>query len=75
MFQIVFIVSVAVIIALYEIPALIKKKWIKEIWAFSFFLLFGVVISILTSLNIEIPNPMEMLTKVFKIFNDLLEKI
>ena len=75
MFSIVFIITVTVLIALYEVPFLLKNKLIKELIVFFIFLICAFILSVLTSLHIKIPNPMDMLTKIFKVFNDLLEKI
>jgi O-antigen/teichoic acid export membrane protein len=45
------------IVALFQIPALIKKKHWRELMAFSFFLVLAFVLNLLQALDINIPNP------------------
>lgn len=66
MFPIVGILIVAVLIIIYEVPSLIKRKLHKELILFSLLLAFGVFISILESLDVELPNPSDWLTELYK---------
>ncbi len=50
-------ISLFIIIGLIEVPGLIKKKQQRELIAFSILLLPGMVITIMLSLNINVPNP------------------
>lgn len=47
------------IIALIEVPALLKKKQKRELIAFVVLLLPGLVITIMLSLNITVPSPVK----------------
>lgn len=75
MYSILGILIVAIGIVLYEVPSLIKRKLKKELWAFSILLVFGVFLSIIESLNIDIPNPSDWLTIIYSPFNNLLDSI
>jgi hypothetical protein len=48
-----------VIIALCQIPALIKKKYWRELIAFSFFFALAFILNLLQALDIKIPSPMK----------------
>jgi len=72
MWSILGILSLAIGIILYEVPSLLTKNFKKEIWVFSILLIFGVILSIIESMNIEIPNPLEWLTIIYKPFTDFI---
>ncbi|KUG04574.1 hypothetical protein ASZ90_018066 [hydrocarbon metagenome] len=50
-------ISVFIIIGLIEVPGLIKKKQQRELIAFAVLLVPGMVITIMLSLNMKVPNP------------------
>lgn len=75
MYSIFGILIVAIGMVLYEVPSLIKKRFKKELWVFSILLMFGVFISILESLNIDMPNPSDWLTIIYSPFNSLLNSV
>lgn len=72
MWSILGILTVAIGITLYEVPSLLERNLKKELWVFSILLIFGVVLSIINSLNIDIPNPLDWLTVIYKSFTDLI---
>lgn len=41
----------------FEVPGLLKQKMWRELVAFFFFLVFGMVIALLGTFNIEFPGP------------------
>lgn len=51
------VISSFIIIGLIEVPSLIKKKQQRELIAFSVLLVPGMVIAIMLSLNMKVPNP------------------
>lgn len=75
MWPILGILTVGTLIALYEIPTLLKNKHIKELYVFSVLLIFGVILSIIESLNIDIPNPSDWIAFMYKPFSDILYSI
>ncbi len=47
------------LLAFFQIPGLIKKKYWKELIAFSFFYTFAFVLSFLYVLDVAIPSPIK----------------
>ena len=74
MLPVIFIIIIASLISLYEIPRLLKKELKKEIFIYSLLLIIAVGLGILYSLDIKIPNPLEGLTSIYKPINKLIEK-
>lgn len=68
------VIAAAVIILILEVPYLIKKKLRRETWVFSFILLFAVGMGIAVSLQVNIPNPRNGLTIIYKPLYELLNK-
>jgi len=66
------IITVGILIALYEVPSLLRRKLKRELWVFSILLIFGVGLSILKSLRVDIPNPLDILTTIYKPFTDFI---
>lgn len=75
MWAILGILAVAAAIFIIDAPDLLKRRLTKELWIFSFLLLLGTVLSILLSLNVELPNPLDWLTVIYRPFNDLLDSV
>ncbi|WZL73327.1 hypothetical protein QBE52_00900 [Clostridiaceae bacterium 35-E11] len=72
MWSIVAILIVAIVMVLYEVPTLIKSNANKELWTFFILLIFGVILSIMESLQRNIPNPFHWLTAIYEPFTKLL---
>ncbi|MGM0879102.1 MAG: hypothetical protein ACQEWV_31805 [Bacillota bacterium] len=66
------ILLVAVVIALMEVPSLLKKGLKKELWVFGILLFFGVGLSIAQGLKIDIPNPLDWINVVYKPFSEFI---
>ncbi|MDR6882467.1 hypothetical protein [Bacillus sp. 3255] len=69
------ILAAAGAIFIFEAPALFKGRFMKELWLFSILLVVGTVLSILISLHVEIPNPIDWIIIIYKPFSDLLNNI
>lgn len=65
------LVVVAIIIAI-DVPPLVRKKLIKELWVFSILLLLGTVLSISQALHFKIPNPLDLMITVYKPVADMV---
>jgi hypothetical protein len=72
MWAIIGILVAAVIIIIIELPSLLKKKLKKELWTFSFLLLIGTGVSIAKSLRMEISNPLDWISMVYKPISDAI---
>ncbi|WP_312474096.1 hypothetical protein [Neobacillus sp.] len=74
MLGVVGVLVVAIIILVKEIPYLKKKKLKREGWTFSILLLFAVGLGIAQSLHLNIPNPLNGLTFIFKPLSKILNE-
>lgn len=66
------ILIITIGIILLEVPYLVEKKLKKELWTFSILLIFGVIMSILMALGVNLPNPQDMITIIYKPLGDLI---
>ena len=66
------ILLIAAIILWIEVPPLLEKKYKKELIVFSIFLAIGVGISMTIGFGKFMPNPLDLLTLVFKPLNDVV---
>ncbi|HZG80818.1 MAG TPA: hypothetical protein VEZ13_08635 [Brevibacillus sp.] len=69
------IVAVAVIIAMAEVPGLWKKRRMKEVWVFMLLLFLGTGIGIAESLTLQVPNPLDWITALYKPISDFIQAI
>lgn len=68
---VVILIIVAVIITI-EVPLLLKKKLIKELWVFSFLLLLGTFFSLIYVMNISISDPLAWMVFIYKPVADMV---
>lgn len=66
------ILLIAAVILRIEVPLLLQKKHKKEMVVFLFLLFIGISLAILQGFGKPIPNPMELLTFIFKPINNTL---
>jgi nitric oxide reductase large subunit len=69
------IISMGTLISIFEVPPLVKKKLWKDIIIYFFFLTNGMLLSILLSLGVKIPTPLDFITKLYSPFTKMLEKM
>mgnify|MGYP000268292324 CR=1 FL=1 len=60
------------IIALFEVPPLVKKKMWRELAAFSAYLALGLALSLPQALGLKVPNPTKAIEALFKPVSELL---
>jgi len=75
MLYIVIIIGVTIMIIGFEVPSLIKGKYIKELWVFSILLLMGIAMNVIVNAFQSVPTPLSFLTTLFAPLNHLLESI
>ena len=63
--SIILVIAFAVILCVVEIPKMREKKEYKELVAFSIILFCGTLLTVLKSLNVEIPNPADFIAAVY----------
>jgi hypothetical protein len=69
------IVVVAIIIALTELPSLLKKKMLKECFLFSLLLIIGTSLSMALAMGVDLPNPIDWIAAVMKPVADWIDRI
>ncbi|MBA2943795.1 hypothetical protein HZF08_36590 [Paenibacillus sp. CGMCC 1.16610] len=63
---IVSVLIIATLAGLIELPQLMRKQQIAEIWVFLSLLIIGSVLCILQFERVKLPNPMEWITYVYQ---------
>jgi hypothetical protein len=66
------IVVAGSLIVYMDVPYLARKKLFKELFLFSALLSFGLTVSILQSLRIKLPNPLDWITILYNPISDTL---
>ncbi|MEL7566948.1 MAG: hypothetical protein AAGU27_18980 [Dehalobacterium sp.] len=56
-----------IIAASLEVPGLIKRKWWKELFWYSFFLINGFILTLLLMLGVEFPDISHIITSVVNV--------
>jgi len=69
------ILFIGTLISLVEVPSLKKKNLKKDIYIFFLFLSIGIILTILVSLGINIPTPLNVITKLYDPISSSLERI
>lgn len=69
------ILVVAAVITMIEMPALWKNGLRKEAWSYSVLLLLGIGISIALNLHLDVPNPLDWITYLYKPISEFLHGI
>ncbi|MXQ53689.1 hypothetical protein [Shimazuella alba] len=73
--SIVGIIFITIGIIWVEVPALLKKKQIKELVCFSFFLISGVVTGLIAAMQIDLPNPYDWIRVIYSPISDWIDNI
>lgn len=68
------ILLIAAIVLWIEVPPLLEKKHKKELLVFSILLAIGVGLGIALGFGQPIPNPMDLLTFIFKPLNNAITR-
>jgi hypothetical protein len=73
MWSITFIVLIAIILMLIDVPNIVRKKKRKDLFFFLTILIVGAVLNILNVLHINIPSPVSLLHIVYGPISDWIE--
>ncbi|MGZ4122813.1 MAG: hypothetical protein ACXVOI_06330 [Tumebacillaceae bacterium] len=60
------LVVVSALIAWREVPPLLKQQGKKELWVFATLLLLGLGMGIANALEVELPNPIDLIRFVYE---------
>lgn len=63
------------VLCIIEIPKLLEEKLYKELWTFSILITLGTVLTILVSLNVEIPNTSDFTIWFFSPFKSIIQSL
>lgn len=66
------ILAAGILIAILEVPPLLKRKLKKELYVFFLLLVFGIGLSIAQTLSMNIPNPLDWIKVVYKPLSDVI---
>jgi uncharacterized membrane protein (DUF485 family) len=67
------ILAFAILIAMFELPPMLKKKLIKESVTFCIILSIGAVLIILISFGIQLPNPINWIITLIQPLTNLFD--
>lgn len=63
------------ILCMIEIPKMLKERLYRELWTFSILLGLGIILAILKSLDVEIPNPSDFIAWVYSPLSDIMKSL
>lgn len=63
----------SILLALYQVPILLRKNMQKESTVFILLLIVGAMLNILFAMGIHLPNPLDILLVVFQPISDRIE--
>jgi hypothetical protein len=69
------IISIAILITLYELPKMLKKKLLKESVTFCILLAIGTCFPVLMSLGVQMPNPLNWIILFIKPLANMLGEL
>jgi hypothetical protein len=69
------ILTISVVIMLFQLPKLVKEKMINESWLFSLLMLLATATAIGNAHDLPIPNPLDLIGLVMEPLNKLLTAI
>jgi len=67
------VITFSTVLCIIEIPKMLKEKLFRELWTFIVLLASGSVLGILKSLNVQIPNPSDLIAWVYSPFSDVMK--
>jgi hypothetical protein len=59
------VLAFSAVLCIAEVPKMLKGKLYRELWTFSVLLGLGMVLAVLKSLDVEIPNPSDWIAWVY----------
>lgn len=75
LFAILLTAAFSIILCVVEVPKMRKKEEYKELAVFSVILCFGIVIAVLKSLDIAVPNPADFVDVIYSPVTSLMKGV
>lgn len=69
------VIIFAIFLCIIEVPKMRKEKQIKELWMFSIILGIGILIAIMKSLGMKVPNPSDWVAWIYSPLKGLLKNL
>ena len=70
-----FVLVTAAIIAWFEVPKLVRRRYHRELVVFSLLLLLGAIAGTLKILDVPVPNPGDWVKVILSPFGEFLQKL
>lgn len=58
------------LIAMLEIPSMLRKKWKRELWTFIILMILATGLAVAQTLKIKLPNPLDFIALIYKPISD-----
>lgn len=69
------VIIYSIVLCIIEVPKMRKEKQVKELWMFSIILGIGVLIAIIKSLGMKVPNPSDLAAWIYSPLRGLFENL
>ncbi|AKA68185.1 hypothetical protein [Clostridium scatologenes] len=69
------VLAFSTILSIVEVPKMLREKLYRELYTFIVLLVFGTVLAILKSLNVDIPNPSDFVQWVYSPFSSIIKEL
>ncbi|MCU6710770.1 hypothetical protein M6D81_18930 [Paenibacillus sp. J5C_2022] len=69
------IVSAIALLAVIEVPFLWKKRMSKELTIYTGLMIFGMVLAIMKSMDLPLPNPLDWVAYIYGPASKLVDKV
>ncbi|MBJ6360542.1 hypothetical protein ACFOQM_04335 [Paenibacillus sp. GCM10012307] len=67
------VVLIAAAICVFQLPIMMRNRWIKETAVFVVFLVAGSIMSVIAWKMITVPSPLKLIVYIYKPINQFLE--
>jgi len=66
------VILLAIVIAVFEVPNLLKNRLLKELLVFLILLVAGTGLGIARSMELELPSPLDLISFIYKPISDAI---
>ena len=69
------VVLFSFVLSIVEIPKMLKQKLYKDLGIFCLLLILGTVLAVLKSLDVEVPNPSDLIAWIYSPLAEVMKSI
>ena len=73
--SILMVLAFSTVLCIVEIPKMLQGKLFKELWMFLILLVSGTVLAILKSLDVELPNPSDLVAWIYSPLKEIIKSL